>query len=768
MDGYGRHVPGAYNAQINWADRKNDLDPSQQVLRGTSTNLLTNPGGSYESIIRLANKANKNVWLHIPTMANTAYMTSMAQLFLAQLNPNLIIYFQYSNEVWNFVFGQYLENRWSACAETAPVAWATGFTYAVNDVVSRSGDYYAAVSITTGISGGTGPVATGCTYTPGVSGGYAPSGACQAIVDGGVTWQWITPMVQVGSQSLAYLGEGTATMTDQRNNQDTWAQRRVARQLKLASDAFAAVYPAGSIGTRIRPIHASSAASALNAQQVLLWTQATYGPPSNYFWGGAYAPYFDAANQDESRAATANGSMTNIVVSGGTGTITTSIPHRFLAGDQLILASATTVGINATYAVAASPAPTATTLTITGMTAANGTYTLQTDPNLRIELNADDFLGTATIPSRAQMAIDWQQANYGAPSINVFRGFGLVPVAYESGQDLIGTTNATGKLAAQTDSRMGTLMLRNLQNLQAQGLALANQYDLSSPWAAGTGFWGLYFTDLTVEGAKSQAARQFAALNSSVQNPGRLRYPATRFYAWNQFGTNLGSCNQPCLDYAPNGASSIAVNLGWATQALSPNSPGGAGGGVLGDRGPILKYQVTTDGNGTLKLVPHVIGLGTGYPKAYRLTVNQSTVINFDSITGSIQAGYDAPAMYVPFVPGSNTLEFSQNGYLARANLNTGGSLVVAQPASGGMTITRAGGNWITDQYVVGETVTASGWTNAPNNGSLCTITGVTATVLTFNQGCGSGNGTAETNTTTGQLIGTGSLNLMWFELSDF
>jgi len=58
-------------------------------------------GTSWESMIRLMNEINRDIWINIPVSATDDYVTQLATLFKNTLNPNLKIYVEYSNELWN-------------------------------------------------------------------------------------------------------------------------------------------------------------------------------------------------------------------------------------------------------------------------------------------------------------------------------------------------------------------------------------------------------------------------------------------------------------------------------------------------------------------------------------------------------------------------------------------------------------------------------------------------------------------------------------------
>jgi NPCBM/NEW2 domain len=83
---------------------------SQRVL---PTSFITDgPNGApYEYMIELANEAQKDMWINVPALATPQFVQSLAQLIAANLDSNLKVYVEYSNETWNTsspVFGQVL------------------------------------------------------------------------------------------------------------------------------------------------------------------------------------------------------------------------------------------------------------------------------------------------------------------------------------------------------------------------------------------------------------------------------------------------------------------------------------------------------------------------------------------------------------------------------------------------------------------------------------------------------------------------------------
>ena len=81
---------------VNWSERAQHNYYSEGTYRGLS----------YETIIDLCNKLQRNVWINIPHSASNDYIQQMAMLFRDRLDPNLQVYVEYSNEVWNWQFPQ--------------------------------------------------------------------------------------------------------------------------------------------------------------------------------------------------------------------------------------------------------------------------------------------------------------------------------------------------------------------------------------------------------------------------------------------------------------------------------------------------------------------------------------------------------------------------------------------------------------------------------------------------------------------------------------
>lgn len=66
----------------------------------------TNKGVPYELMAALMNELEVDGWVCVPHLASDDYIENMASLFKNQVHPDRQIYVEYSNELWNWIFGQ--------------------------------------------------------------------------------------------------------------------------------------------------------------------------------------------------------------------------------------------------------------------------------------------------------------------------------------------------------------------------------------------------------------------------------------------------------------------------------------------------------------------------------------------------------------------------------------------------------------------------------------------------------------------------------------
>ena len=63
-------------------------------------------GAAIEHAIALCNELQSNAWFCVPHKADDDYIRQFAILVRDKLDPSLIVYVEYSNELWNWVFSQ--------------------------------------------------------------------------------------------------------------------------------------------------------------------------------------------------------------------------------------------------------------------------------------------------------------------------------------------------------------------------------------------------------------------------------------------------------------------------------------------------------------------------------------------------------------------------------------------------------------------------------------------------------------------------------------
>lgn len=108
------------STQQNWADRPTLTDATWQGL-----------GAPVEVMVEFSNTAQSDAWFCLPHQVTDDYVRNFATYVRDNLDPNLDVYIEYSNEVWNGSFQQYY---W--VLEQAKLEWpnstASDFTLAMD------------------------------------------------------------------------------------------------------------------------------------------------------------------------------------------------------------------------------------------------------------------------------------------------------------------------------------------------------------------------------------------------------------------------------------------------------------------------------------------------------------------------------------------------------------------------------------------------------------------------------------------------------------
>jgi hypothetical protein len=121
------------NAQKHWSERlPKDWYSMNQSAPGYG---WQGRGGAYEYAIALCNELNTDCWLNVPTQADDDYVRQLAKLIKSQLAPNLKVYIEYSNELWNTSggFAQSQQNHDLAKTEVAQGKSPLNFDGDAND-----------------------------------------------------------------------------------------------------------------------------------------------------------------------------------------------------------------------------------------------------------------------------------------------------------------------------------------------------------------------------------------------------------------------------------------------------------------------------------------------------------------------------------------------------------------------------------------------------------------------------------------------------------
>ncbi|RVU83916.1 hypothetical protein EOL70_13980 [Leucothrix sargassi] len=85
------------NPVTDWAQRNTLSKATWAGKEGTR-------GAPVEVMVALANQLNADAWFSMPFQASDAYIQQFAAYTEKHLNPNLKVYIEYSNEVWNNIF----------------------------------------------------------------------------------------------------------------------------------------------------------------------------------------------------------------------------------------------------------------------------------------------------------------------------------------------------------------------------------------------------------------------------------------------------------------------------------------------------------------------------------------------------------------------------------------------------------------------------------------------------------------------------------------
>ena len=93
---------------MDWMRTNNSTQQLWEYRPTTELATYTTPKGvPLEVMLELANRTGKYPWFNMPHLADDNYVRQFAEIVRDNLNPNLVLYVEHSNEVWNSAFAQY-------------------------------------------------------------------------------------------------------------------------------------------------------------------------------------------------------------------------------------------------------------------------------------------------------------------------------------------------------------------------------------------------------------------------------------------------------------------------------------------------------------------------------------------------------------------------------------------------------------------------------------------------------------------------------------
>ena len=119
----------------SWGHRKLPADAAVESMEPLSKK----DGWPWEDVIALGNEADMDRGFNLPVSVDDDYIRQLARLVKTTLKPNLNVYLEHGNEMWNFGFIQYSWNKVRAKEEIQEGHGQYDFDHTNNEEVWASG-----------------------------------------------------------------------------------------------------------------------------------------------------------------------------------------------------------------------------------------------------------------------------------------------------------------------------------------------------------------------------------------------------------------------------------------------------------------------------------------------------------------------------------------------------------------------------------------------------------------------------------------------------
>lgn len=126
--------------------RQDDGDGNPNTFKEVTE--LKSGGVPYYWIVDICNRSGRDMWINIPTFAGDDYVRKLLEFIRDNLNPQLKVYVEYSNETWNGMFVSFQYTQDKGVELDLPGFWGQTDGYGKGTGEGRTNKYYQGQSYT--------------------------------------------------------------------------------------------------------------------------------------------------------------------------------------------------------------------------------------------------------------------------------------------------------------------------------------------------------------------------------------------------------------------------------------------------------------------------------------------------------------------------------------------------------------------------------------------------------------------------------------------